>query len=747
MTNFKENSDFKNAAVRENEPIVPNNDDIEEFLHDEKALLSSIGLSGDVSLERMDDPKMIMGVDPKTKKIYYNPDAPYFKENGYDLRGKLFATGHELVAHVKELDRDPEAYLENFDRIHESGKEHLGFLHNIFEDAQGNRTLVSKLPFLEEAKRDIYVKRLFPSNDFRNDPDHMQFAEGFLREAMVPNDPVLVSDKARAAIDSLKKFGENEMDVLDIVTSEELTVKDKHRIMKNIVEPIFEKLREEDIQKEKEKEKEKQKDGKSGDKSKDKQEQDSNGEGKEDGEGEEKEEDKKNEKQKGGKSGDKSKDKKDQDSNDENKEDGEEKEESKDEKNGKKGEGKKDKNAGDEGNENGEGEENGEKKGSKSGKSGGKGEKEKQEKDSTGEDKNDGKGKEGNDDELTKEILERFKEQYKKFEEKNPRFLSPEDQKALHEAMKEAAEKRKKEGGGTKPKYDPEEEYLKNWAKEHGLDYKDVKSYRKEFELVRGLVAEMREAFKKIASRRMKQRWRQSRVLETEGEELAEETLVSAVLESAAGGEPRAFRDIERREYPMKNYGALDMSLLADISGSMSDEGKIEMERVVEILFMEALDDFKRVILETEREYGESADLTLRTEVRGFGDSDYEMKSLSPEFTEEERIGIWKKLHNPSSNDTKDYLSLEKVFVGITPEDAQAIREKKRRKVVVVCSDGASGNETRYETARAKLEEMGVIVVEFGMLTSERKGATVINDLSLLPRKMQEVILRYTEDL
>jgi hypothetical protein len=707
MTKFQENSEFENAAMRENEPIAPNNDDIEEFLNDEKALLSSLGLSGDVSLERMNDPKMIMGVDPKTKKIYYNPDAPYFKENGYDLRGKLFATGHELVAHVKELDRDPEAYLENFDRIHEPGKEHLGFLHNIFEDAQGNRTLVSKLPFLEEARRDIYVKRLFPSNDFRKDPEHMQFAEGFLREAMVPNDPVLVSDKARAAIDSLKKFGADEMNVLDIVTSEELTVKDKHRIMKNIVEPIFEKLREEDIKKEKEKKE--SKDGKSGDKDEEKKEQDSGGEGKEGEEGKEgKEDDKKNEKQKDGKNGKKGEEKKDQDS--------------------------------------GGGKEGDENEGSKSGKGGDKSG-EKKNKGNKDKDKNGGEGKGGNDEEVTKEILERFKEQYKKFEEKNPRFLSPEDQKALHEAMKEAAEKRKKEEGGSKPKYDPEEEYLKNWAKEHGLDYKDVKSYRKEFGLVQGLVSEMREAFKKIAARRMKQRWRQSRVLETEGEELAEETLVSAVLESAAGGEPRAFRDIERREYPMKNYGALDMTLLADISGSMSDDGKIEMERVVEILFMEALDDFKRVILETEREYGESADLSLRTEVRGFGDGDEEMKPLSSEFTEAERIGVWKKLHNANGGDTKDYRSLEAVLTEITPEDAQAIREKKRRKVVVVCSDGASGNESKYETARAKLEAMGVIVVEFGMLTSARKGATVINDLSLLPRKMQEVILKYSEDL
>ena len=701
MTKFQENSEFENATSRESEPVVPNDDDVEEFLNDEKAFVSSLGLSGDVSLERTNDPKIIMGVDPKTKKIYYNPDAPYFKENGYDLKGKLFATGHELVAHVKELDRDPEAYLENFNRIHEPGKKHLGYLHNIFEDAQGNRTLVSKLPFLDEAKRDIYAKRLFPSNDFRKEPEHVQFAEGFLREAMIPNDPVQVSDKVRAAIDSLKKFGANEMDVLGIITSEELTVKDKHRIMKNIVEPIFEKLREEDIQNEKEK----QKGGKSDDKGEGEKDQNSGGDGKKGEGGEEgNKDDKKNDKQKGGKSGDKDKDKK--------------------------GEGS-----------GGEGEKGDKNEESKDGKGGGK------DKDKKGDGKKTGGGGEGSDDEVTKEILDRFKEKYKKFEEKNPRFLSPEDQKALHEAMKEVAEKRKKEAGGGKPKFDPEEEYLKNWAKEHGLDYNDVKSYRKEFELVRGLVSDMRDSFKKIAARRMKQRWRQSRILETEGEDLAEETLVDALLESAAGGEPRAFRNIERREYPIKNYGALDMTLLADISGSMREYEKIIMERIVEILFMEALDDFKRVIAETEREFGESADLALRTEVRGFGDSDSEMKPLSSEFTEAERIGVWKKLHNPSSSDTKDYLSLEKVLAGITPEDAQAIREKKRRKVVVVCSDGASGNETRYETARAKLEAMGVIIVEFGMLTSERKGATVINDLSLLPRKMQEVILRYTEDL
>jgi len=278
--------------------------------------------------------------------------------------------------------------------------------------------------------------------------------------------------------------------------------------------------------------------------------------------------------------------------------------------------------------------------------------------------------------------------------------------------------------------------------------------YRKEYMEIAPLVAELREVFKQIVSRRLKERWKISPQLETEGEVLDEEALAESYVESKAGGQPRAFREIKRSQKESVGYGSLDITLINDLSSSMNDGGKLPMDRKSKLLFLESLADFQREIREAEYESGVSLGLEVRTETRAFGGfGDEELKPLTPELSERERIAIWKKL-SQGVGGTPDYLSLEAVQKSITPEYAKELKEKRRRKVVVVLSDGESQDAARVQRSLYALRASGVIVSAFGMTSSARAvketyrpDAEVIEDIRKLPEAMQSIILKYTQDL
>ncbi len=344
------------------------------------------------------------------------------------------------------------------------------------------------------------------------------------------------------------------------------------------------------------------------------------------------------------------------------------------------------------------------------------------------------------------EAQKRFKKEYEMYEKTHPEPLPLKDEEKLKKAIEEAMGRQ-----GGEPTLDTK--ILEQWAREYGLNPEDVLGYRKEYQEVAPLVAELREVFKKIVSRRLKERWRLTPQLKREGEELEEGALAESYIESKAGGEPRAFKELERAKRESEGYGVLDMTLINDLSGSM--EGvKLEMDRKSKLLFLESLADFQKEIKEAEYESGIPLGLEVRTETRAFGDfGDAELKPLSPELSEKERINIWKKLHNVSGG-TPDYLSLESVLQSITPEYAEELKNKTRRRVAVILSDGESHDPERTKRVLRELRKKGVIALGLGMTESGTAvkdtyapDAEVIEDIKKLPQAVQKVILKYTQDL
>src|SRR3989344_1945466 len=635
---------------------------VEEFFDKESEILGAYGLKGDVTLERGSNG---WAFDFQNRKLIYDPS--FFAERGYNMQETLFATTHELMAHCGELLRDPELILKEARRY--SRKEQLHLLYNIFEDVLGNRRIVGELPFLEETRTKLYEEKLFPQTDYRENASHVQFAYGFIREMMVSGKPVELGPEARQALEKLRAFGEDQIDILDLVTTPAIEPKDRFQIMRNIVEPIYLELYQKDL------EEEKKKGGKK-----------NSGKG---GEGSQA-----NQPPQEGKGG--QADKKQEPGKD------------------KKKWWKRDK-----------------------GKS--------KEEPEAGEES--GKPTEGSGNEAEEEAKKKFQKEYQPYKDSHPEPLKPEDEEQLKKKLESLAAKR-----GGMPSLD--RAIIEQWAKEHGVSAEDVLGYRKEYGEIATLVAELREVFKQIVSKRLKERWKMSPQLQTEGEVLDEETLAESYVESTAGGKPHAFREITRVRKEQEGYGSLDMTLVNDLSGSMKQGSKLPMDRKSKALFLESLADFQKEIRDAEYESGVSLGLEVRTETRAFGDfGDAELKALSPDLSEKDRIAIWKRLHKGTGG-TPDYLSLETIEKSLTPEYEEELRSKRKRKVVVVLSDGESQDAARVQRSCEKLRQKGIIVLGFGMTASGqavketyKPDAEVIEDIRTLPKAMQKVILKYTKDL
>lgn len=605
--------------------------EVEKFLDKEAEILAAYGLRGDIALERSNQG---WAFDFENKRLLYDPN--FFIERGYSLKETLFATTHELMAHYGELLRDPELVLKEARRYSQT-KPHLHILYNIFEDVLGNNRIVAELPFLDETRTTLYKEKMFPQTDYTDQSSHVQFVYGFIRESMVPEEPVKLGTEAREALEQLRAFGKDKTDVLDLVTTPTIDPRDRFRIMRSVVEPIYEKLYRKDLEQEKQKKEKKRRWPWQ----------------------------KKEEEKKGG---------------------------------------------------------------------------------GEGEPKEKPKGGKGAERKAIEEAVKKFKKEYEAYEKTHPEPLSPKDEEKIKEVLKEIAAQR-----GGLPSLD--RSILDGWAKEHGVNAEDVIGYRNEYKEINPLIKELREVFKKIVSRRLKERMRLSPQLEREGEEIEEGSLTEAYVESKAGGEPRVFREVEWKKREEVGYGMLDMTLVNDLSGSM-EGAKLSMDRKSKQLFMESLADFQKEIEEAEFENGVSLGLEVRTEIRAFGDfGDAELKKLSPHLDEKERISVWKKLHKAGGG-TPDYLSLEEVLKSIDTDYEKELRDKKRRKVVVVLSDGESQDEARVRRALKELRDKGVIVFALGMTESGqavketyRPDAEVITNINKLPEAVQKIILKHTEDL
>ncbi|HBE90661.1 MAG: hypothetical protein A3E37_01565 [Candidatus Andersenbacteria bacterium RIFCSPHIGHO2_12_FULL_46_9] len=189
-------------------------------------------------------------VDLETGRV--NADPTFFAEKGYSEPEALFATFHE-AEHFRDAASDPDAYRRFFEdtkllnKVHPAYPEKLRRFVNCLEDIMVNTTVVNRWAAGSKAREALYPK-LFPKADMTDQPRHRQFMYTLLREAMLPNEPCVIDEEVRQAIDKYNqrlkaKTGKKTVEVLTAFSSKKqqslMPATDRYTHIMQVLEPVF----------------------------------------------------------------------------------------------------------------------------------------------------------------------------------------------------------------------------------------------------------------------------------------------------------------------------------------------------------------------------------------------------------------------------------------------------------------------------------------------------------------------------
>lgn len=191
-----------------------------------------------------------------------NVDPKFFLDKGYGESEALFATFHEME-HFRDAASDPEAYRKIFKDIDSLGKVHPAYpkkmkqFVNCLDDIMVNRVVMGRWASGDVSKDALYPK-LFPNNDFTDQPKHKQMMYTLLREAMLSGEPCVVAADVREIIDkynerTMKTAGRKTIDILTAFSPRKqraaMEAKDRNEHIMVVLEPMFRKLFLEDVKK------------------------------------------------------------------------------------------------------------------------------------------------------------------------------------------------------------------------------------------------------------------------------------------------------------------------------------------------------------------------------------------------------------------------------------------------------------------------------------------------------------------
>lgn len=350
------------------------------------------------------------------------------------------------------------------------------------------------------------------------------------------------------------------------------------------------------------------------------------------------------------------------------------------------------------------------------------------------EDKGKSKGKKG--DKGEKGERNPFEDDYKDYEDKHPEPMDDKDTEKKIKEFKEGQNEAKRQEAG--------------YEKEHGVSKKEVADYYSEYRFVEDSVEALREVFRKIVEQRKIPKRRLS-TLKEEGVMIDPGLVAQTYLDVKAGIEsPKTMKDFEGMLVDENIPGKFSIRLVADQSSSMAGEKAIYQRRSA-ILVMEALREFTE-ILDEERELI-YPDLEVQTELRSFGvDGTRLYKPLSKELTEKQRVDYFKGLLETPGG-TNDYDSLAEIEkdvrerVAKDPVYAAELKSGKRKEIVIVFSDGDSGNASEVQRRLKNLRDLGVKAVGLGMtsdaqsiLTTYAPDGRICYNVSDLPKTLEEML-------
>jgi hypothetical protein len=346
-----------------------------------------------------------------------------------------------------------------------------------------------------------------------------------------------------------------------------------------------------------------------------------------------------------------------------------------------------------------------------------------------------------------------FKDSYKDAENRIPPSVSVDElKKELEEYIQEKEREEKQR--------DPDQDF----ADRLEVPKKDLLQYRKtvaEFENYvdpetnTSVIEALRNLIKEIITGRKKKIFAPQYPLE-EGDELI--APAEMIAEFNKGNiHPAVWQENEIKEFQGEKFGEVEITLVCDRSGSMSESGKAKEQQKATILFLEAL-----------REFAEMADaeknnlikgLEVRSEVYTF-QSDKEdavpVKEMSKELGEAERIRVATRAGTPANASTTDFVPLSAIQGKLAVDRAslQKIKDHELKKIVIVFTDGGSDDPQLVQETLHSLKEQGVVVVGVGVTQSGRPAldtyapqAVLAEKATDLPKVLKNILQEHLSDI
>lgn len=342
-----------------------------------------------------------------------------------------------------------------------------------------------------------------------------------------------------------------------------------------------------------------------------------------------------------------------------------------------------------------------------------------------------------------------FADEYAKAEEKFPEAVPLEEIEKAFKEWKEA----KKEGGADKA----DEEY----SKSIGVEKEDLQKYRKVVDDLQKTVnpetgvevlEELRNLFSRIISKRTKAVQAPKYPVE-EGDELVDPAQLIADVKSG-NLQPKVWEDTEIKEKKGDRFGEVEITLVCDRSGSMTEGQKAVEQQKSAVLVMEVLKEFAEMC-EAEK-MNIDKPLEVKSEIFGFtgGSEDrVPIKKMSAELGESERIKVLKKLYDLPGT-TTDFNCLEAIDSSLDDSIKRKIQQGELKKIVIVFTDGGSDNPARVQGVLKNLRDSGVVAIGVGItnagqpvLSTYAPNALVVEDVQRLPIVLGELLKEHLKNI
>lgn len=308
---------------------------------------------------------------------------------------------------------------------------------------------------------------------------------------------------------------------------------------------------------------------------------------------------------------------------------------------------------------------------------------------------------------------------------------------------------------GTEPNRDPSAGGP--GAGDRGSPAAALPAYRRRVAELAEAIERMREVWARVVSDRMGTRAALSRTTHCEGDELAVDSLASALAEITAGASaPAAFRARVRRKRRQRRAGSTDYVLLVDRSASMQGPPARAAADAM-IVLAESLAGVARDIDHAEARAGHGLDLDVRTALIAYDAEPSVVKPLSRGLDDRHRAGLMlaSSSSTGATNDAAALRAAAREFGivaavrhgtgGVSGGAAVAADGLERKRVLIVVSDGGSNDPGAAARELAGLRAAGVRVHGIGVGSGELRarygGASVtVGEASGIPRALLAVI-------